>query len=132
MNEAAVLLKRLSDHVEVEKTNNKSRESVCDVGTRGYASLGQVTMLDMGSYLLNLVVRLIEVEAQEKLRGVELQLQDNSELSTAEKDRIFTEQATKSADAVVLQLRSLPTNCVFEETRKKIETIVNLKLKPIS
>ena len=86
----------------------------------------------MGSYLLNLVVRLIEVEAQEKLRGVELQLQDNSELSTAEKDRIFTEQATKSADAVVLQLRSLPTNCVFEETRKKIETIVNLKLKPIS
>ena len=121
MSEAAVLLKRLSEHVEGEHRQEKE----------GEARLGQVTLLDMGSYLLSLIVKLIEVEAQERLKEVELRLQDDKTVSSAEKDRIFAEQAKKSADAVVVQLKSLPTNCVFEGTRKKLETMIGLSQREL-
>merc|ERR1711871_938134 len=134
MEEAAVLLRRLSEHMEAEKVkkvkkmaedqdsdDDRKRRTGREVG------LGHVTLLDMGSYLLSLVVKLIEVEAQQQLKDTELRLQADNSISSAEKDRVFAEHAKKSADAVVVQLRSLPTNCVLEGTRTKLETMIGLK-----
>ena len=77
MEEAAVLLRRLSEHMEAEKVkkvkkmaedqdsdDDRKRRTGREVG------LGHVTLLDMGSYLLSLVVKLIEVEAQQQLKGL--------------------------------------------------------------
>jgi hypothetical protein len=134
MEEAAVLLGRLSEHVDMEKKDRdektsenkmKNRESEMDA-----VQAGRVTLLDMGSYLLQLVVRLVEMEAQDRLREEQARLQEES-ISAAEKDRLFSEKARSSADSVVTQLRSLPTNCVFEGHRKRLERAIGLKLSEL-
>jgi hypothetical protein len=121
MSEAATLLQQLSEH------EAQAAEVRIQQGKSALVTLQQVTSLDMGSYLLSLVMKGHEVQAQERLDEIDRQLAQNSTLSAVERDRIFSEHVKKSAENTVKFLSSLPSNTVDDNSKRRLESIIRLK-----
>ena len=117
MSEAISLLQQLSDYVEEEKAVESAREG--KQSTAPLVTLQHVTTLDMGSYLLSIVIRGEEMQAREKLNEIDRQLAQDRTLSAAKRDHVFGEHVQECTRKTVSFLSSLPSNCVEESSKRE-------------
>lgn len=127
MLEAISLLKRLSVHVEEVEAIERARTHDGMQGKAPLVTLQKVTTLDMGSYLLSIVIKGEEMQARERLDSIDRQLAQDHTLSAAKRDRVFSEHVKETTQNTVSFLSSLPSNCVDESSKRRLESIIRLK-----
>ncbi len=126
MEEAVALLKQLSEFVEEEEAAEE-RVSASKHVKPSLVTLQKVTTLDMGSYLKSIVYKGEELQAQARLDSIYRDLTQDETLTAVERDRVFGEHVKKSTQHTVSFLSSLPSNCVEESSKRRLESIIRLK-----